>query len=212
MFKHIQPAPLPKYSNNRTYDPLVDLVSFTATHKTRQVRRLYSFRRTLAVHCGPNGKPLHREQLRHLWNAIRTAEGYTPDFPTWTQQCTGVWYLDCINLEALRWIDQLILHCRADCDQFACQSRTMRTQDFKTKLEVDWGQHGGKFTAFLLRKPAFAAANHMTTTVSYTCTRLRATSKMEPRIRVADSKLAVGEILIIQGERCRIMQKPFGEV
>ena len=153
---------LPKFSNNRTYDPLVDLVSFTAVHKTRQVRRLYSFRRTLATYCGPSGAPAHHDQLRHVWNAIRTARGYTPDFPTWIQQCTGVWYLDCINLEALRWVDQVILHCRTDCDQFACQSRTMRTKDFRTKLKVDWGQHGGRFTALLLRKPAFAAANHMT--------------------------------------------------
>ena len=41
---------------------------------------------------------------------------------------------------------------------------------------------------------------------------MRATEKKEPRIRVAECKLAVGEILIIHGERCRIMQKPSNDV
>lgn len=88
----------------------------------------------------------------------------------------------------------------------------MRTQDFKTKLEVDWGKHGGKFTAMLLRKPTYAAANHMTTTTEYQCTPLRSTCKQEPRIRVNNGSIAVGEVLIIGGEKCRILEKSAGEV
>ena len=88
----------------------------------------------------------------------------------------------------------------------------MRTQDFKTKLEVDWGKHGGKFTALLLRKPAYAAANHMTSTTEYQCTRLRSTHKQEPRIRMHGGNVAVGEVLIIGGEKCRILAKNTADV
>ena len=101
---------------------------------------------------------------------------------------------------------------RTDCDQFTAQCRTMRTQDFRTKLEVDWGKNGGKFTAQLLRKPAFSPANHMTSTIQYDATRLRTTSKGLARIHIPGSHIAAGEVLIIQGERCRILERPRPEV
>ena len=211
-YRQIQPAPVPKFANNRTYEPLVDIVSFTVVHKTRQVRRLYSYRRTLSSFFGPHKNPPHFEQLKHLWNSIRVAKGYSPDFPTWCQQTTGAWYIDCTSPGSIQWIDDLIIHARTDCDQFASKSRTMRTQDLKTKLEVDWGKHGGKFTAMLLRKPAYAAANHMTSTTEYQCTRLRSTHKQEPRIRMHGGNVAVGEVLIIGGEKCRILAKNTADV
>ena len=60
VFRSVQPAPLPKFANNRTYDPLVKVVSYTAVHRTRQVRRLYAFKKTLTVrslafHTGSKG-------------------------------------------------------------------------------------------------------------------------------------------------------------
>ena len=73
------PAP-PKKGRDGEFQPLYFGLSFLHAQRIRQVRRLQSYLRVCTV-ASPTAN--HVEHLVSLWQAIRNASGFAPDFTTW---------------------------------------------------------------------------------------------------------------------------------
>ena len=150
------------------YDPPDEPLSVRARARTRQVRRLKSFLRSLqaAMRHGTVGETRVNQQLANEWKAITKASGYGTWFPSWLLQCAHfhVYYAEQqphpFVPPAQDWVQDVLEFVQFDCDVTVKQEARHRAKLAKHAVHVDIADGHSRQGYAALRpqaKPPFTA-------------------------------------------------------
>ena len=198
----IQTTGPPKPAGRHQFEPFSDVCTLTATHKTRQVRRIESFLRNLEAAISNTRTYELRDHLALEWKAICRAPGYPHSFSRWAiTTVTSLWLVSPFSEGAVPWVRHLLAATRSDCQTYFRFAKDARTKNFQETLENDWKLFGGKFTCKLLKKAPHPPINQLMDVVQVTATRLRANGKDKPRL-LLDHPICVSPSDFVSIEGC----------
>ena len=172
VFIMVQQAALPKPPPVGQYTPPCDVLTHTAGHKVRQIRRVQSFAKNIMAADQCVSRQFLRHQLVQEWTAILRARGYHMPFKNWILKHIG--YCSCeINDITHEWLLTLEQRLKGDSDRYHARMNQYRKSDFTEKIQVDWKEHGGKSTCAMLKPPSRPPADTVTHPETCSATRVR---------------------------------------
>ena len=172
----IQQAALPKPPPVGQYTPPCDVLTYTAGHKVRQIRRVQSFAKNFMSARRSVSRQFPQHQLVQEWTAILRARGYHMSFKNWILKHLG--HCPCeINDITHEWLLTLEHRLKGDSDRYHARMNQYRKSDFTEKIQVDWKEHGGKFTCAMLKPSSRPPADTVTHPETCSATRVRTRKK-----------------------------------
>ena len=170
-YREVRQRPLPAAcprARQGDYNPPAEALSLKARARTRQVRRLGTFHRSLKTAIQQNRvqDPAVNFQLANEWAAITRASGYGPGFPTWLLHCAHfhVYYAERISWPfappPLDWVSDVQSFVRFDCDAAVRLEARHRAKlaAYSVRLDIADGSSRKGFAALKPRsRPPFAA-------------------------------------------------------
>ena len=207
VFTCAQKAGAPKLANSAHHEPEQDVLTFTAVHKVRQVRRIQTFIRTFAASRREPGGHKYSSQLHAEWKAITRAKGYQGFRGTFRQWCMDhlqSWPQSVSDISE-EWLQVMLAEAIADSSAYHQMMSADRLKDFKDTLKQDWKEHGGSLTCKLLKPPTHPPIDQVVHPEETQATLLRARAKGEHRLRLdREFPIIPGDQIRVAGHQCSI--------
>ena len=158
------------------YNPPGDALSFLATLKVRQVRRLRFLTHLVWLHENQDHDNHRVPQMQQEWIAVLKAKGYSPSFPQWLVCNTHVRVCpqDVPCHAELAAIQKAV---QEDCDIWHTRAMQLKRADYKSKIQTDFKENGGKLAFAAIREPANPPVDQIGYDEIFTATVLRLRTK-----------------------------------
>ena len=118
------------------YTPPCDVLTYTAGHKVRQIRRVQSFAKSFMAASRCVSRQYPEQQLVQEWTAILRARGYHMPFKDWILKHVG--HCPCeINDITHEWLLALEHRLKGDSDRYHARMNKYRKSDFTEKIQVE---------------------------------------------------------------------------
>eukprot|EP00438_Fugacium_kawagutii_P030029 Skav210980 [mRNA] locus=scaffold712:336637:344883:- [translate_table: standard] len=145
--KRLLAAPRVKFGRPTDFRTGEVAVTVRARQLTKQVRRLQSLGRLL-VHCPSGCLWWQSGDTGLLWQAVVSAAGFTPNFPTWIQRQTTLDWQDAPTFNFVSRLQEVVA-CEANTE--ASRAAAAKKTKFVDALDACWKNQGGKLAFRLLR-------------------------------------------------------------